>query len=330
MKLCLKSLAIAIIAAITYSVIGCAAPSSFTYQNIGITISAECGDCPTPIYNPAFPAPSAAGLPAPAGSVITMPNNGQGGTYLFTAHVTNAPANVTWTLFPTPNLSEPGTLPTGTTTPVTESTSSVGTLNVASGNTVYYGQNGAPVYTGAALAQAQALGIPQGMVLLVASVPSDPNNPSAVATGSQLIQIFNTTSNLGPPSVYLVPKTPTNPPLTNPVVTISHLAPNNTFQFSGGAVGAQPCAAVSAGAALCANGSPANTVDNTVVWEVGPQPFSLGTAVPCTTPATCPYGTITSTGLYTAPATVPAIQPVVVVISHLVPTASAYAIIAVN
>ncbi len=334
MKLCLKILAIAIVAATTYSVIGCTAPSSFSYQNVAITLSVECGDCPTPIYNPAYPAPAVVGQPAPAGSVVTEPNNGQGGTYLFTAHVTNAPANVSWALFPTPNLSDPSNLPTGTTLPVGESSSSVGQVNIASGNTAYYViPSGIPVYTGAALAQAQALGIPQGMVLLVASVPSDPNDPSKKVSANQLIQIFNTASNLGPPTVNLVPRTPTNPAnLTNPVVTVSHLAPNNTFQFTGFAVGAAPCSSVCLLPASASPGIPQvqfplNSTDNGVVFEVGPAPFSLATAVPG---GSMTYGTISATGLYTAPATIPATQPVVYVISHAVPSANAYAYIAVN
>ena len=331
MKLCLKSLAILIIAAITYSIIGCAAPASFTYQNIGIAISAQCSDCQsaqiTVTYNPNFPVPSVANGPAPAGSVIVMPNSGQGGVILLTAFVTNAPANVTWQIYPTPNLSQPGNLPTGTSTPVGESGSSVGTISAASGSTAYYTQGGVPVYTGAALVQAQALGIPQGDVLVVASVPSDPNDPTKVATASQLIQLFATGSTQGPPTVYLVPRTPLTPAgITTPAVTVSHLAPNNTFQFYGGAVGASPCNSVTS-CTIQGTLYPTNTTDNQVVWEVGPAPFSLSTAIPG---GSTTYGTISTTGLYTAPATVPATQPVVVLVSHLISTVNAYAYVSVN
>jgi hypothetical protein len=323
MKLCLKILAIVIIAASTYSIIGCAAPASFSYQNVAITLSVQCADCPAITYNPAQP------------SVLLEPNSGQGGVYLFTAQVTNAPANITWNVYPTPNLSEPGVLPTGTAPTGTtggpaEFNPAVGTVSAASGNTAYFTQNGVPVYTGASLLQAQALGIPQGDTLLVASVPSDPNNPSAVATASVLIQHFNGSTVQGPPSVFLTPRTPLTPAgLVNPVVTVSHLAPNNTFQFVGGVVGAAPCLTVTT-CTIQGTLYPTNTTDNTPVWEVGPAPFSLSTAIPCTVPATCPYGTISSTGLYTAPTVIPATQPVVVLVSHLVPTVNAFAYVAVN
>ena len=38
MKLCLKILALATIAATTYSMVSCAAPASFSYQNVAITL----------------------------------------------------------------------------------------------------------------------------------------------------------------------------------------------------------------------------------------------------------------------------------------------------
>jgi hypothetical protein len=338
MKLCSKILALATIAITTYSLVSCAAPSSFTYQNVAVTLSVQCGDCPTPIYNPAYPAPAVVGNPAPAGSVLLVPATGQGGTVIFTATVTNAPANVTWALYPNPNLGVPNPPPTGTTTPVTESTPQVGTINVASGNTAYYGQNGVPVYGGPALQQAQqGTGvpaglcmsstncIPQGMVLLVASVPSDPNNPSATVSAGQFIQIYGGSTAQGPPSVYLTPSTPTVPSgLTNPVATVAHNG--GTYQFYGGVVGAAPCITTTTCAAISAT-TPLNTTDNTAIWEVGPSPYSLSTAVPG---GSATYGTISPTGLYTAPVDVPPVQPVVILVSHLVPTVSKYAYIAVN
>jgi hypothetical protein len=320
MKLCFKILAIAITAATAYALTGCAAPASFSYQNVSLTITAQCGDCPTIVYNPALP------QPPNAGSALMMPNTGQGGVTIFTANVTNAPANITWTLYPTPNLGEP-TPPTGTSTPVGESGSQVGTLQVASGNTVYYAQNGVPVYSGAALAQAQAMGIPQGDVLLVASVPSDPNNPSAVATANQLIQIYGGSSAQGPPSVYLTPSTPTVPAgLTNPVATFTH--GGAPYQFFGGVVGAAPCASITTcGVDSKGNAIPIGTADNAPIWEVGPAPFSLSTAV---VGGDSTYGFISQTGLYTPPATIPVTQPVVILVSHLVPTISKFANIAIN
>lgn len=327
MKLGSKLSALVITAASTCLITGCAGPAGFSYKNVSISLTVECADCPSITYNPALP------QPPNAGSAVLMPNSGQGGVSLYTAHVTNAPANVTWTLYPTPNLTVPGAA-TGTTPTPTEAGSQVGTVSAASGNTAYYTQNGVPIYTGAALLQAQAMGIPQGDVMLVASVPSDPNNPSAVVTASQLIQIYGGKSAQGPPVPYLSPATP-NPPagLTNPVVTISHLAPNNTYQFFGGAAGAAPCTSTATcGVDGSGNAIPIGTTDNSVIWEVGPASSTpTATAVTCSVASLCPFGTISQAGLYTAPATIPSPQPVIVVISHLVPTSSpAVAYIAVN
>lgn len=325
MKLGFRILASATIAAATYSIVSCAAPQSFSYQNVSIALAAQCGDCAGigELYNPAFPNPTPVTANAPTGSVLYMPaGGGQGGTTVFTATVTNAPGNVTWTIYPTPNLTTPNPPPTGTSQPVTESGSSVGVVNVASGTTAYYSApSSAPVYSGAALTQAQAMGIPQGDILLVASVPSDPNNPSATVSVNQLIQEYGSQ-----PSVYLTPATPTTPAnITTPVAIVAHNG--GTFQFFGGIVGTPPCSAVPAGSATCANGLPANTADNTSIWEVGPTPFSLSTAVPG---GDATYGTISATGLYTAPVAVPPVQPVVILVSHFLPTVNKYAYINVN
>ncbi|MDP9051131.1 MAG: hypothetical protein M3O31_10515, partial [Acidobacteriota bacterium] len=207
MKLCFKILAIAVIAVSTYSLIGCAAPASFSYNNISAAISASCSDCENSgivvIYNPAYPVPTAPGSPAPPGSVFYMPaggNGSQGGAVVLTLSVKNAPATgITWAIYPQPNLGSITSPPTGTTYPVGESCSDVGTLSATSGATaLYFTPNGncarPPNYTGAALLQAQALGIPQGDVLVVASIPADPANPSNVVTVSQLIQVLTTGS----------------------------------------------------------------------------------------------------------------------------------------
>jgi hypothetical protein len=337
MKLCLKLLAIVVIAASTYSLTGCSAPPSFSYKNVSISITSFCSDCAAgatlnggTTYNPAYP------LPPNPGSVILMPNTGEGGTTTFVANVTNAPqTNVSWTVYPTGNLSDIKTLPSGTSTPVGESGNPLGTINAASGNTATYSVPGPPIYSGAALLQAQQLGIPQGDILLVASVPVDPANPSVVATQSQLIQVYGGSNAQGPPSTYLTPQTLTTPSgQTQPVVTVPR---NTSFAFYGGTVGAGPCTS----AATCGTGVPINTVDNTSVWEVGPAPYSLSTAVVCMTPGltTCPYGTITQQGVYTAPSVIPTPtnefttisgEVVVVVVSHLVPTIASYAYVAVN
>jgi hypothetical protein len=357
MKLCLKILALVVTAATTYSLVSCAAPASFSYQNVSISLTAQCTDCPAGItFNPLYPvAPnngaSASGV-IPPGAQLTMANTGEGGTIEFLAQVYNAPAtNVTWQIYPQPNLGGITVLPNGTGTPVGESGSSVGTFGTpgtsttsATGPNVYYAVNGVPIYADAALVQANAMGIPQGCIMIVASVPSNPDNPSAVVTTSLLIQVYGGSTAQGPPSVYMAPKSPTTPAgLVNPVVSVAH-NPNllttgatvsgGTYQFYGGIVGAAPCLTI----ANCFFGTPPvsygplYSTDNTAVWEVGPAPFSLSTAFPCTSPGlACPFGTISSTGLYTAPAAIPsngltpASEVVVVLVSQLVPTVDAYA-----
>jgi hypothetical protein len=321
MKLCFRILAVAVIAASTYSLIGCTAPASFSYQNVSISLSAQCADCENSgifvFYNPAYPAP-----PNP-GSVAEMPpGGGQGGDTVFTATVTNAPANnITWKLYPQPNLGSIDNLPTGTSIPVGESGSGVGTISAASGATaVYHAPSGVPYYTGAALVQAQAMGIPQGDVLLVASVPADPSNPSVVASIGQLIQIVNGSN------VYLVPHTNTSPAgLTNPVLTVPR---NGSYQFYGGVIGTLPCASV----VVCATQgfTQLYSTDNAPIWEVCPAPFSL---TACIVGGNTTLGTITQTGLYTAPAAIPNPQPIILVTSHFAPNITNqnnYAIIAIN
>ncbi|MGA1982373.1 MAG: hypothetical protein ABSG84_07865 [Acidobacteriaceae bacterium] len=347
MKFRLKILALAATAATTFSLISCAGPASFSYQNVSIALTAYCSDCAgggqygliNIMYNPAYPQPPA------AGNVLMMPATSQGGTTVFTANVTNAPAtNVTWTIYPQPNLTGIDTLPNGTSTPVGESGSSVGSFNTpgsspttAFGPTAIYTQGGVNVYSGQALAQAQAMGIPQGFVMIVASLPADPDTGAVVST-NQLIQIYGGSTAQGPPSAYLTPSTPATPAgLTNPVVSVAHnpnlptIATNGQYQFYGGIVGAAPCNTIG----TCnINGVqyPLLTTDNTATWEVGPAPFSLTTAFVCTTPGlACPFGTVSQTGLYTAPATIPSAgltpssEVVVVLVSQLVSTVDKYA-----
>jgi hypothetical protein len=329
MKLRLKILAMAVITASTYSLTSCSAPAGYSYQNVSIALTSFCSDCAQSgilvFYNPAYPQP-----PNP-GSVVEMtPGGVQGGTNTFVATVTNAPqTNVTWTVYPTPNLSGITQLPTGTALPITESGNPVGTIEAASGNTVYYNApSGVPVYSGAALEQANAMQIPQGFVLLVASVSSDPSNPSQVATANQLIQVYNPSP--GTPSTYLTPSSSAASPAgqTQPVLTVPR---NTSYAFYGGVVGAYPCTSVTA----CGS-APIYTTDNTAIWEVGPAPFSLTTAIPG---GNSVYGTITSQGVYTAPATIPTTtnssttingEVVIYLISHLSPAKNNYAYTAIN
>jgi hypothetical protein len=320
MKFCLYILAIAIVAAAVVSLIGCAAPATFNYSNVALSLTyTPCAaNCPAILYNPAIP------------TTMVTPGPKNAGCVNIYATVTNAPANITYTLYPTPNLVVPFPLPSSTSTTIGELGSPVGTVNYASGTTNFYCAPGSlPIYTGAALQQAQALGIPQGDVLLVAGVPNNPSTPSSscvlptspgCAIFTQLFQIYNSAGSTGPPTVALFPSTPTG--YTNSVATITH---NTSFQFNGFAVGAPPC--LSATACLINNIQyPTLTTDNNVLWEVCPSNMVTCAAVGGSTT----YGTITSTGLYTAPAAIPAIQPAVIAVSELVPTITVAAYVTIN
>jgi hypothetical protein len=321
MKLCLKTLAVVVLAASIFALIGCAAPNTFNYSNVTISLTytpcaANCGGAIA--YNPASP------------TTLVTPGPSNNGCINIFATVTNAPANITYTLYPTPSLVIP-TLPSGTSTSLGTQASPVGTVNYANGTTNFYCPNASPgalpIYKGAALQQAQSLGIPQGDVLLVAGVPNNPSTPSSscvlpnssgCAIFTQLIQLYNNAGATGPPAVSLFPSEPTG--YTNVVATVTH---GTQFQFVGFAVGAPPCLTA---AACLINGTqyPIGTPDNNLIWEVGP---TTATAVPG---GSATYGTISSTGLYTAPAAVPPAPPVIVVESELVSTVTAFAYITVN
>jgi hypothetical protein len=280
--------------------------------------------------------------------VILLPNGGEGEVITLTAHVTNAPPNITWQVYPTNNLGVPNPPASGSGTPVGESSiaGNTGYIIATSGTTAVYSCGQIPIYSGAELVQAQNMqytityttlslpgngvpteetinkqvtGIPMGYTLVSASVPNNPDNPSSVSTAYQLFENYNENSTT--PTLYLTPHTPTSPSgLTTSVVTIPH---GTTYQFFGGAAGAQPCIAPGGGT-TCINGLPNFSTDDTVIWEVG---ATTATAVQG---GSALYGTISSTGLYSAPATVPATQPVVVMASHAVPNSTMYAYITVN
>ena len=354
MKSCLI-LAVAIIGVAAISMIGCAGPAGFSYQNASITLTPFCENCPDGvIYNPAYPVPSpesgtfaiaigaaggtagAAGAPALPNSVMLMPGSaGPGSTFWFQADVTNVPPNLTWAIYPTPDFGDITTLPSGTS--ATEGGTagnnvySYGSLVSASGNVAYfYEPSGPPTYTGGpALQQALAMGIPQGDVLLSVSAPADPSNPSVVVTGQLLIQIFNTSGN---PGFQMFPRTPTNPSgLTTSVATVPR---GTSFQFTGYAVGATPCLTTAACNAIYQN-APLDTTDNGVIWSVGnasggPSSATVGGLV---NGLPGPYGTITQTGLYTAPSVIPVsgYQPLIVLVPHAAPAVTpALAYITVN
>ena len=113
MKLCLKILVIAVGAASTYSMIGCAAPAGYSDSNVSISLTAGCTDCPTGItFNPAYPVPASqvaalstgvflppeASSTIPSQAVLTATSSSEGSTLTFYANVANAPNNVSWTI----------------------------------------------------------------------------------------------------------------------------------------------------------------------------------------------------------------------------------------
>jgi hypothetical protein len=367
MKLCSKILAIAVVAAITVSLIGCAGPSATSYQNQAITMTATCSDCPIGIIfaptnnlGQAVPQPASNAPPTtspfaypfastaiPPGAIMLVDNQGEGGTILLTATVNGQPAtDMTWTVYPTPvSPAEPAPYPTGGSAPIGENTSPYGQFFVESLNTGTYGWNPAgssftpigsvPYYTGTALEEANAMNIPQGDVLLYATAanPTDPGDPSDQLSYGLLVQIYNQSSSDGPPSAFLVPRTPTNPSgLTTSVATVTR---NTTFQFYGGIIGVEPCYTPTACAAL---NQPYLYTDNTSIWEIG---TSTTNGVVCSklagmTAAQCPEGWIDQVSgtpynaIYTAPANVPSTQPVITVVSHANSSVSAYAYITVD
>ena len=329
MKLCLKIFVVALVAALTYSMIGCAAPAGFSYQNVSISLTEYCTyTCSVLNFDPN----------QPGVWEITQIN------YFFTASVQNAPPNFTWALYPTENLSQPNPYPTGSSTPVGEQSAGPtdGWLYVGpngSGPTVIYNNASPPVYTGAALQQAEnfkytitstketlsslgvpslttttvpATGIPQGDVLMAVSVPTSPSDPTQTFTYYQLLEIT------GGLKLYLVPSTPTNPTgLTTSVVTIPHstAATANTFQFYGGAVGNSACGTTAACAAQSPGFQTLYSIDNTVVWEVGASPSTAVVGGNST------YGTISTSGLYTAPTSIPSgTVCIVMAATHLLTT----------
>jgi hypothetical protein len=384
MKLCLKILVIAIVAASTLPLMSCAAPASFSYQNVTVSLTVSfCSSCNGLTYLPA-PYPQPIVVPMQQyqqllpGTVVEAPQNGasQGACIELTAIVTNAPANVTWTLYPQAELGTPPVLLSGTNYPQTEpiantgnpiaqstNLTAIGSINSASGATNYYCiPPTPPVYTGAALQAAAAApepngwilptwtGLPQGYTEVVASVPTDPTNPNACANLNSSSCAYTTavfqvvTLPGGVPTVELFPRTPSG--ASNVVLTISHSAPNNTYQFTGFAVGASACASSNPSATppspLCANGQLVNYTDNSIVWQIAPVSPS-GTVAYCSAPAfspqisNCPavnsaaYGTISASGLYTAPSVLPPIEPVVITaVAHAASAQQASAYVDIN
>jgi hypothetical protein len=319
MKLCLKILAIAIIAASTFPLMSCAAPATFTYQNVSVALTVTaCASCNGLTYVPA-PYPQPIFLPEQQvqqllpGTITESP--AQGGSQLsciqMGAIVTNAPPNVIWSIYPTPTLTIPFPIPSGGSYPVNEpidntgistaqtnNPTQVGTLNSASGLSNFWCPPPVPIYTGAAL-QSAALapippgwngptwtGVPQGDVEVVAAVPLDPSNPNACAVVTSSTCVYQAALfqvyNLTGVSILLFPKSSG----TVSALTLTH-GTSNTYQFNGTVVGDAPCLASPVGSVFCANGQLVSYTDNTIVWQIAP---SNNTGVPtfCSTPVIAP------------------------------------------
>ena len=154
-------------------------------------------------------------------------------------------------------------------------------------------------------------------------MPADPANPSDVVTASQLIQVYDPSKAQAPT---LIPRTPTNPAsLTTSVATVPR---GTSFQFTGYEVGNPPCSTPATCNAIY-QGAPLNSTDNGVIWLVGNANATLGGVASATVGGLVngvpgPYGTITQTGLYTAPAVIPisGFQPLIVLESHATPASS--------
>ncbi len=285
MKLSSRILAFAAIAS-TSALISCAGPSGYSYKNVTIKLSFNpicSGVCLTGTSNifTLVPQPLQAGdLIGPPGA-IRLPTGYQssGSCVELTATVTNAPANLTWTIYPTPTPTVPAP-PSGTSYAPTLPSVNVGTLSSTTGSQNYYcSPRDIPIYTGATLAQAQSLGIQQGETEVVVSVPADPNNPANVVSQTQT---FNTESNAVPSGV-IVGTTP-NTSLSLPL--------GGKFQFSGFVTGLSGY--------YTAPGTTTQIPSQSQVWSVtapGGLPIVGGNAT---------IGTITNTGLYTAPSAYPA------------------------
>ena len=276
MKLCSKILALTALAS-TAGLISCAGPAGYSYQNVSLklTFNPICsGVCVNAGVFVAVPPPTNPGDAVGTVGAIEMPTGtGSGSCVQLTATVTNAPANISWTIIPTATPSQPGT-GTGTAFPVGQPTPNVGYMQYATGANNYYCVPGSvPIFSGATLAQAQAVGLNQGEVMVVASVPADPNNPSKVVTATQAMT-YQVTS---PPAGVTVGVTPTTIPV--PLGT--------TYQFSGYIVG------INGYIASATPGGP-STPAKAQTWFVNGVAGGNATT-----------GTITNTGLFTAPKAYP-------------------------
>ena len=278
MKLCTRILALLAIAA-TFALAGCAGPAGYSYQNVTLTLSFNpicSGTCINGNVFTKVPSPTKAGdQVGPVGAIELPIGGGSGQCVELNATVTNAPANLTWTILPTPN-----PVPASSGTPPVPNPNT-GTLASPTGLSNYYCMStswgSAILYSGAQLAQAQALGLQQGETEIVVSVPADPNDPSKVVTATQTFTYQLNTPPSQSGSTMLVGITPAN--------TLS-LALGATYQFSGYVIGDNGY--------YTPPGSTTPIPAQAQIWYVNGVHGGSTTT-----------GTITDSGLYTAPKTYP-------------------------
>ncbi len=287
MKLCSKFFALAVLVSAS-ALISCAGPSSYSYQNVVITLthSPVCTGCFGPVgFTYPINPPGAGGI---TGAVETPAGGGDGGCPPLYVTVTNAPLNPTWQILPAPR--------SGT------SSSNVGNLQSAvAGSNFYCMASGAPVYTGQQLADARAAGIVdangnvvQGTTKVVVTNPADPSDPTKTVSAS----LFFAYSIIGGGS--------TTPPsgvgigvsgLTLPATVTVPLG--GTYQFAGyvtGISGFDPCSGGNGGLPPASVTTPPLAAYSVAYHVNGDNLNGTGAGQ---------YGTVSASGLYTAPAAYP-------------------------
>jgi hypothetical protein len=290
MKLCTRLLAIAIIVC-SGSLISCAGPSSFSYQNVtlSLTHSTICNGCFTGSFSYILNPAGAGGI---TGAIEMPPGGGSGGCDQLFVTVTNAPLKPTWTIYPAPSSAAPAPS-SGTTNPPGEPNPNTGTIVVGTGNSNFYCEpSGIPIYTGVSLVNAKAAGIVdangnvvQGSTEVIVTNPADPNDPTKIVSAA----LFFSYQLQTPPTGVLVGMSG----LTLPANVTVPLG--GTYQFSGyvaGANGFNPC--TGGGGAGPSTGTPGYAVTYSVNGVVGGTGTGAGQ-----------FGTISANGLYTAPTNYP-------------------------
>ncbi|MDP9039901.1 MAG: hypothetical protein M3O02_11615 [Acidobacteriota bacterium] len=293
-----RILALAALAS-TSALISCAGPAGYSYKNvqIALTFNPICNGVACiggGLFNEVGQPTNAGDLIGPTGA-IRLSNTGSGGCVEIYATITNAPPNFTWTLYPTPPATVPSQ-PSGSTYAPTLPATAFGTLSSTTGGQNYYCEATSMAnlaYSGATLAQAQALGIQAGETEVIVSAPADPNNPSVTVSATQTftVEVAKPPSDTnGTMLVGIVQSTPPSSATSTAAASLS-IPLRSQYQFNGYVIG------------LNGYYTPAGTTTplpaQSQIWYVtapGGIPIAGGNST---------IGTISSTGLYTAPAAYP-------------------------